>query len=95
VVEHLPSKCEAISSDPNTLKEPTQPKKIDYPGRPNLIIGKFFFVVLGFELRTNALSHSTSPFICVGFVFLRYGLSNYLPRLASNHNPPDLCFLSS
>jgi hypothetical protein len=26
---------------------------------------------------------------------LRQGLGNYLPRLASNHNPPDLCLLSS
>jgi hypothetical protein len=52
-----------------------------------LLLGFLFFsVVLGFELRAYTLSHSTSPdrvsqTIC--------------PGLASNHNPPDLCFLSS
>jgi hypothetical protein len=29
------------------------------------------------------------------WVFSRWGLVNYLPRLASNPNPPDLCLLSS
>jgi hypothetical protein len=46
----------------------------------------FFFVVLGLELRTYTLSYSTSRFV----IFL-----DYLPRLASNCNPPDLCLLSS
>jgi hypothetical protein len=32
--------------------------------------------------------------ICVGY-FSRYGLMNYLPRLASNCDPLDLCLLSS
>jgi hypothetical protein len=35
------------------------------------------------------LSHSTSPFLVMGF--LRYGLVNYFPWLALNHDPPDLC----
>jgi hypothetical protein len=39
------------------------------------------------------LSHSTSPF--VSCFFLREDLTNYLPRLALNHDPPDLCLLSS
>jgi hypothetical protein len=39
------------------------------------------------------LSHSTSPIFVKSF--LRKGLLNYLPRLASNLDPPDLCFLSS
>jgi hypothetical protein len=29
------------------------------------------------------------------WVFLRQVLSNYLPRLASNFNPPDFCLPSS
>jgi hypothetical protein len=57
----------------------------------------FFFlcvcVVLGFELRPYTLSHSTSPFFVKGF--LRSGLANYLPGLALNLDPPDLCLLSS
>jgi hypothetical protein len=52
-----------------------------------------FFVVLGLELRGFTLSHSTSPIFVKGFS--RSVLANYLPRLASNHNPPDLCLLSS
>jgi hypothetical protein len=28
-------------------------------------------------------------------VFLRLDLTNYLPELALNRNPPDLCLLSS
>jgi hypothetical protein len=53
----------------------------------------FFFVVLGFELRAFALSHSTSPIFVKG-VF-EIGSENYLPGLASNCNPPDLCLPSS
>jgi hypothetical protein len=33
------------------------------------------------------------PFFMKGF--LRYGLTNYLPGLASNHDPPDLCLPTS
>jgi hypothetical protein len=47
---------------------------------------RFFFAVLGFELRAF-----TSPFL--GWVFLRYGLMKYLPRLALNLDPPDLSLL--
>jgi hypothetical protein len=54
---------------------------------------------LGFELRASCLltkqsyclSHSVRP--CVGI--LRKGLMNYLPRLALNHIPADLCILVS
>jgi hypothetical protein len=53
----------------------------------------FFFPVLGLELRTFTLSHSTSPIFVKGFS--RLGLVNYLPGLASNLDPPDLCLLSS
>jgi hypothetical protein len=28
-------------------------------------------------------------------LFFKIGFANYLPRLASNLNPPDLCLLSS
>jgi hypothetical protein len=48
--------------------------------------------VLGFELKVYTLSHSTSPFSC--FFFFSF-FENYLPRLALNCNPPDLCLLSS
>jgi hypothetical protein len=47
-----------------------------------------FFVELGLELRVYTFSYSTNPF------FLK-GLDNYLPGLALNCNPPDLCLLSS
>jgi hypothetical protein len=53
----------------------------------------FFFEALGFELRVYTLSCSTSLFLC--WVFFRQGLANYLPRLASNRDPPDLCLLNS
>jgi hypothetical protein len=33
--------------------------------------------------------------VCVCVCVLRWGLTNHLPRLASNHDPPDLCLLSS
>jgi hypothetical protein len=39
------------------------------------------------------LSHSTSPIFVKGF--LRQGLTNYLPGLASKLDPPALCLLSS
>jgi hypothetical protein len=39
------------------------------------------------------LSHTSSPF-CSGY-FGDGGLSNYLPRVASNHNSPDLGLPSS
>jgi hypothetical protein len=54
-----------------------------------LVIYIYIFSVLGFELRDYTLSHSTSPFM--QRVFSRQGLMNYLPRLASNHNPLNDC----
>jgi hypothetical protein len=39
------------------------------------------------------LSHSIRPIFVKGF--FEIGLMNYLLRLASNHNPPDVCLLSS
>jgi hypothetical protein len=70
----------------------------------------FFFAVLGFELRAYTLNHSACPVLCVcvcvclcvyvcarahWMFFLKEGLANYVPGLASTHNPPDLCLLSS
>jgi hypothetical protein len=52
----------------------------------------FFFAVLGLEIRAYILSHSTSPFFVMGF--FEIGSWNYLPGLASNRDPPDLCLLS-
>jgi hypothetical protein len=48
---------------------------------------------LGLKLRAFLFSHSTSPIFVKGFS--RQGLENYLPELASNHDPPDHCLLSS
>jgi hypothetical protein len=53
----------------------------------------FVFAILGFELRAYTLSHSTSPFFVKGI--FKIGSLKLLPGLASNHNPPDLCLLSS
>jgi hypothetical protein len=53
----------------------------------------FFFEVLGLELRAFTLSHSTRPIFVRGF--RDRVLQNYLPGLASNCDPPDLCLLSS
>jgi hypothetical protein len=53
----------------------------------------FFFVVLGLELRAYTLSHCTSPFLLR--IFRDRVSWNYLPRLALNYDPLDLCLLSS
>jgi hypothetical protein len=39
------------------------------------------------------VSHSASLFLC--WIFLKYGLTNYVLRLALNCNPPNFCLLSS
>jgi hypothetical protein len=59
-----------------------------------------FLSALGFELRTSQLPRVLllfellhQPFFVMGF--FEIGLENYLPRLASNCDPPDLCLLSS
>jgi hypothetical protein len=54
---------------------------------------RLFFAVLRLELRAYTLSHSASPFFVMSF--FREGLSDYLPGLALNHNPLNLCLLSS
>jgi hypothetical protein len=46
-------------------------------------------VTLRFELRASTLSHSISPFS--DRFFSRQGLMNYLPKLASNHAPLNIC----
>jgi hypothetical protein len=50
---------------------------------------------LGFELRASHLlcRCSASPVLCC--VFSKQSLMNYLPELAFNLDPPDLCLLSS
>jgi hypothetical protein len=52
----------------------------------------YYFVALGFELRAShmlgRLSYTSSSFLL--FFLWRWGLVNYLPGLASNHEPPDL-----
>jgi hypothetical protein len=52
----------------------------------------FVCVALEFELSAYTLSHSISPF----FVMKIFKIGSHnLPGLALNHNPPDLCLLSS
>jgi hypothetical protein len=56
----------------------------------------YFFGGIRFELKAStpakqvfySLSHTSSPFYC-GY-FGDGSLSNYLPMLALNHDPPDL-----
>jgi hypothetical protein len=59
-------------------------------------IAVFFFVVLGFELRglhsqsRCSTAWATPPVHFAVFTFGDGGLVNYLARLVSNHDPPDL-----
>jgi hypothetical protein len=50
-------------------------------------------VVYIFELRAYTLSYSTSPFFVLGF--FKIGAHELFAGLALNHDPPDLCLLSS
>jgi hypothetical protein len=56
-------------------------------------------VVLGLELRAFTLSLSTSPIlfvcVCVCEGFFKIGSRKLFARLALNHDPLDLCLLSS
>jgi hypothetical protein len=58
-------------------------------------------VVLGFELRALHLQSrcstaSATSLVHFALVILEMGvLENYLPKLASNHDPPDLSLPSS
>jgi hypothetical protein len=49
-----------------------------------------FFAVFGLAIKAYTFTHS----IFVKSFVLRYGLPNYLPRLALNCDPSDLCLLS-
>jgi hypothetical protein len=60
---------------------------------PFLFFFFFFFAVLEFELRAYTLSHSTSPFFVTGF--FEIGSCELFALAGSNHDPPDLCLLSS
>jgi hypothetical protein len=51
--------------------------------------------VLGFELRAYTLSHSASPPLHFVLGIFEIGLPNYLLGLDLNHDPLDLCHLSS
>jgi hypothetical protein len=51
-------------------------------------------VLLGFELRAYTLNHPTRPFLCFRYFWDRVS-RNYLLGLTLNHDPPDLCLLSS
>jgi hypothetical protein len=54
----------------------------------------FFFSVLGLEFMVFTLSHSTSTYFVMGFFGDRVS-GTICQGLASNCDPPDLCFLSS
>jgi hypothetical protein len=54
----------------------------------------FFFVVLGFEFKAYIhLESLHQPLFVLGS--FQIGPCKLFPRLASNHDPPDLCLLSS
>jgi hypothetical protein len=59
----------------------------------------FFWSVVGFELKASCLlsftTRVTPPALFGLGIFEIGGLVNYLPGLASNCDPPDLCLLSS
>jgi hypothetical protein len=64
---------------------------------PYLILhfNSVFVFLMVLALNSGPTLWATPPALfCDGF-FLRYDLTNYLPRLVSNHNPPDLCLLSN
>jgi hypothetical protein len=59
-----------------------------------------FSALLGFELRDShflgkcsTTSVTLAPFCVLGN--FEIGLLNYFPRLASNHDPSDLCLLGN
>jgi hypothetical protein len=54
----------------------------------------YFFAELGLELRVYSMS-LCHPFSVKVFFFSRYDLTNHLPHLVSNHDPPDLFLLSN
>jgi hypothetical protein len=68
-------------------------KSVSHLSKKNLVTFFFFFAVLGLELRTYTLSHSTSPFLW--WIFQDRVSWTILPRLALNLDPPDRCLLSS
>jgi hypothetical protein len=46
-------------------------------------------------LNSEPRPWTAPPALFLWWVFSRQGLTNYLPGLASNSDPPDLCLLSS
>jgi hypothetical protein len=62
------------------------------PPRPGQLSEIFFLLYWGSNLGPTPWV-TPLAFFCDGFS--RYGLSNYLSRLALNYDPPDLCLLSS
>jgi hypothetical protein len=51
-------------------------------------------VVLGLDLGLY-LEPLHQPFFCDFFFFFEIGSHELLPKLSSNHDPPNLCCLSS
>jgi hypothetical protein len=73
-------------------------KLTDYKFLQDFIVFFFFLVGLGFELRfakqgLYCLNYTSSPF-CYGYLGDSC-LLNYLPRLASNCDPPNVSLPSS
>uniref|UniRef100_A0A8C0XTV5 DNA nucleotidylexotransferase n=1 Tax=Castor canadensis TaxID=51338 RepID=A0A8C0XTV5_CASCN len=52
-------------------------------------------VMCPYERRAFALLGWTGSRVILGLELRAFGLVNYLPRLTSNRDPPDLCLLSS
>jgi hypothetical protein len=55
----------------------------------------YFLVALGFEFRASHLQSRCSTPRVTPLIHFALILSNYLPRLASNHDPLNFCLLSS
>jgi hypothetical protein len=74
--------------------EPTAMCGLPLSSIPSPTNKSFFFFPQYYGLNSGPTPWATpQPFLW--WVFSRWGLENYLPRLASNLNPPDLCLLSS
>jgi hypothetical protein len=91
VVENLPSLLKALSLIPSTTKNFLE--VLFLLNAFHFCFVFWFFLVLMFELRAYTLNQSPALFFffCDGF----FERSFYWPGLALNHNPPDLCLLSS
>jgi hypothetical protein len=55
----------------------------------------YLFILQNWGLNSGPTPWATSPGLLFVTGFWRHCHSNYLPGLALNHDPPDLCLLNS